>query len=542
MYNAITMTLNPPSKITESFSIGVGSNQPELDDRMDPSIFTEAVFSKGKESIKPIEDQISVIKNILMSEIGEQEKSEAEAAKAREEEDDDDNKPKKQVNIKSFDPKKFWRSPEFKKLEELYQKTFGFRSVQIMPYIEKYISKDKEFESKSIQCFTYTMDRYPIDGLVTDQGFFDKTHSISLEIRISLGIIRMLDAGELTGVILHEIGHNIDPALVTINYAETNILSKYLTERKNELTNTEKKLESSKHSISEMLILPILAGLMVVVGIISSIVNAIKSIFTKNSRVKDDEQAFEKLKAAIAKDAKNSFNRKDYGEAFADNFARMYGYGAQLSGGLKKMAKHYDDSLKSRFSREADRQKCIIYVVTNTLKDEHKTEIHRVKALIAAYYEDINNPNTPVRVKRQLREDVKEVEAILDSYMHDFSEFQNRINKIINDEIDKAQGVPKEDNPPAKKDAAKDKDKPREEKKGEPIKESTEFFESKKTKKPLTPAERAEVKKRFGNEPGCSFAKDKDGYFCYTHRCRSDSYSSIKDIPEEKYKFVCSTS
>ena len=57
----------------------------------------------------------------------------------------------------------------------------------------------------------------------------------------------------------------------------------------------------------------------------------------------------------------------------------------------------------------------------------------------------------------------------------------------------------------------------------------------------LTPDERQQVKARFGDTE-CSFAKDKDGYYCYTHRCRSPSYKSIADIPQSKVDFVGSTS
>lgn len=57
----------------------------------------------------------------------------------------------------------------------------------------------------------------------------------------------------------------------------------------------------------------------------------------------------------------------------------------------------------------------------------------------------------------------------------------------------------------------------------------------------LNPRERAEVSRRFGNEPRCSFAKDEDGYYCYTHRARSDSYGSISDIPKSVVDFIEST-
>lgn len=60
-------------------------------------------------------------------------------------------------------------------------------------------------------------------------------------------------------------------------------------------------------------------------------------------------------------------------------------------------------------------------------------------------------------------------------------------------------------------------------------------------KVPLTEKERKEVKKRFGEDLECSFAKDKDGYYCYTHRARSKSYQTIKKIPRGKVEYIGST-
>ena len=66
-------------------------------------------------------------------------------------------------------------------------------------------------------------------------------------------------------------------------------------------------------------------------------------------------------------------------------------------------------------------------------------------------------------------------------------------------------------------------------------------FAKKQKKIPLTLKERMEVKDRFGDDLECSFAKDDDGYYCYTHRCRSRSYPSIGKIPKSKIEFVGST-
>lgn len=77
------------------------------------------------------------------------------------------------------------------------------------------------------------------------------------------------------------------------------------------------------------------------------------------------------------------------------------------------------------------------------------------------------------------------------------------------------------------------------------IKDSIDTFTEKKKpieRLPISDEEQSAVNKRFGNDTECSFAKDKDGIYCYTHRCRSKSYESVDKIPKDKVKFVSSTS
>lgn len=62
----------------------------------------------------------------------------------------------------------------------------------------------------------------------------------------------------------------------------------------------------------------------------------------------------------------------------------------------------------------------------------------------------------------------------------------------------------------------------------------------KKDKRYLTPKERKVAKERFGNI-GCCIAVDKDGYYAYTHRARSSSYSSLEKLPKKVVKFINST-
>lgn len=69
----------------------------------------------------------------------------------------------------------------------------------------------------------------------------------------------------------------------------------------------------------------------------------------------------------------------------------------------------------------------------------------------------------------------------------------------------------------------------------------SKFGKKNEDKIPLTPEERKQVKSKFGDDLECSFAKDKDGYYCYTHRARSESYSSINEIPQSQVDFIGST-
>ena len=369
--------------------------------------FSEAVFKDGKKSVEAVEKAFEAIKAELELEIETQKKS--------------------RKKVDRFDPEKFFKHNVFKKLEDVLMDIFGFRSVIIEPLQEKYNSKNDEFESKMMNAFIYNMDRYPIEGLLSDKGFYDKSKSTYIHIILTLGIIRNLEANELTAVLLHEFGHGIDPALVTISYTDTNILTKYLTDRKDKLTDKEK--ERTKN-LSGTVILSIIYLLAFSIPIIWDWV--MKRIFGKD-KIREDKM--KRIKYVIKKD-KDKFNRIEMAEAYADNFARMYGYGPELMKALKKLNKENFKEL-SRIKIEALRETMLLGITVSMIKDEHKTDIHRIKNLIKEYENDINDNKTPKKVKEQMEEDKKELELILKSYTEDFDEFQNLINKTLLEELDK---------------------------------------------------------------------------------------------------------
>lgn len=417
-------------------------------------VYTEAVFTNGKATLKPIVDQFQVIKDLLESQIKDHRETAKDAGNAMAKAKIGEITGK--VTIKAFNPEAFWRNTEWKKLEDIIQNMFGLRVCKINPYNEKYNMGKGEFESKELNAYVYRRTRYPVEGLITEKGFFDKSHSLDLDMYISLGLLRYLTASEIVAVMLHEFGHSIDPALCDIKYTGTNILCKYITDRKGAINKEEQRLISDRNKVANeskgLIILPFFSmiGSKIKNGV-KNLFSAIKGWFTKKekkdenitegvldifqSSSKRQDIKLKKLQKIIEQDM-IEFNRKEYSEAFADNFARMYGFGAEMASALKKLSKDVDTKI-SRIDKERKREDIIYNIAESAIKDVHKTDVHRIKALIKEYKDDINDPNTPAEVKKQLEADAKEVELVLDQFMNDFSEFQNRINKLISEELDK---------------------------------------------------------------------------------------------------------
>lgn len=443
MYDVIDMKSLYP--ITEQFSVGK-----DLPSQVD--YFSEAVFQDGKKTVEPLLKCFEACRNLLLDEIKAVEDSE----KA--------NKNDSQIKVKQFNPKAYWKNKVWKDLEDQVVKIFGFRYCEINPYQEKYISKEKMFESRELNCMVGHPDRFPIEGLVTDKGFYDKSHSSVMYIYVSLGLLKDLEPDEILAVFLHEFGHSIDPALTTITYAKTNILSKYLTDRKGSLTKAEKKLFKENKLSETAIFLFFFLGLWALLyGWATGLFDIIFGKKKDKNKGISEESAMKKIRAAIKKD-KELFDRKNFSEAFADNFARMYGYGAVIMRSLHKLSKHNEEIINNWTKKEKMRQAMIVEMTMNALKDVHRTDIHRIHSLIREYKNDIEDPNTPPMIKKALQEDLDELVKVLDMYTNNFSEFQNKINKAIDEELTKMESAGSESD---------DKDS-KEEQKEEAVKESTD--------------------------------------------------------------------
>ena len=417
--------------------------------------YQEAVFIHGKEKLKQVEKCVADIKKELFDQLGIVE----------------DGTGKREQKFKAnYDWKKFYKSLSFKKLEDELKRVFGFRSVEIVPIKDEYYNNKKVFYYNFINAYTVMNDRYPIDGLVTDNGFYDSTHSISLFITLTNVAIMELTPGEFIACLLHEIGHNIDPALVDIKYTQVNILSKYLTDRKNKIVNAERKLmeniKRKKGITGEGLIVGIYLIFYIFILLWSIVIslggfgrlwrhikNGFKNLFHIQISDAEIQERIDRIKKKMEED-KKQFTRQEFSEAFADNFARMYGYGAELAKLLKKIDMQSHKQIRSWYSKERSRQEAIMELVIYTLEDEHKHELTRIQALIREYKEEINDKHTPKDIKKKLQEDLDELEAVYNSYTDNFDEFYKRCIEMMKESLlkkDEIADTKKENNKKANK-------------------------------------------------------------------------------------------
>jgi len=384
-------------------------------------LFQEAVFANGRETVSPLLKQFQTIKDKLEEMV------------------------KREGN--KFDSEIYLRDLSFKELENTMQKIFGFRSVNFLTEFYRYDKQSGDFYDPRtgrlgvIGAYTYPHWRYPIDGLVTDKGFYDSTHSLNLNVWFRPTYLRMLTAEEVTAIFLHELGHNLDPALVDIKYAKVSALSKYLTERKSG-KESEVRPAEGLDGYSILLLIIVTLG----IAIIPLLVYAIYKFF-KNLTWTPDE-AIAKIQEIIRQD-KYKGDRIHNTEAFADNIARMYGFGAPLMSGLEKSEKYYHNRMRSRIQKEKDRQKFILDITQDMLFSSHKTDVQRCHQLIREYEADLKDPSIPAKVKKDIQKDLNDLVVILNRYLNEYDDFQNQINRIILEEINKLNPIQTPINQPA---------------------------------------------------------------------------------------------
>ena len=551
MYEPFKLSEISPDNFMERFSLSLDIPSEPADT---PSIFTEATFVDGKKTLAPLVAEFQSLKDQLEEQI------------------------KKEG--KDFSALNYVRNLKFKQLEDNLRKSFGFRNIEIICENDFYSPEEDTFRSKYdgqkvFTAYTYPTWRYPIDGLVTDKGFYDSTHSINTEITFSLNLLRLMTAEELVGIFLHEFGHNLDPALVDITYQNVNVYSKYLTDRQGSINDKEKKI-AKKTKFGALLAI---VGVFTLMGFIGWLINKIKQAI--RNRNWDEKDALGEFKKQLAAD-KSKFDRYYSSEAFADNFARMYGFGPACLSGIEKLERHYagirndyykvgtNDSPKTRIQKEKMRQQLILDMMGRAMKGVHKTDIHRIHALMKEYESELKDKSVPAKVKKDIEADMKELKLVLDKYLNEYSNFEKRVYQIIWDDLEsKSLPVTTLDPNGSAPDTEGQIEKgaaPADDDKTKPVTEAgalgvhfyTEaelvaFTESSDGTRSLNKKERDYVVKKFGKDVCdqvsfvCEVTRHHGdtvvrGYYCKTHRARSKTREKLEDMTEKEVKFVASTS
>lgn len=363
------------------------------------SIYLEAVFNNGREKIKPIEESFGKIAEVYKS----KPINDADGSRA------------------------FYKDESWKYLEKNIIETMGVRYVDIA-----HMSIKSKIASKPyLNCTTYvrTQDRFFIDALVNENGFYDTTHTLSTMIDISMELFEICTPAEITALFLHEMGHNIDPAVKDIKYAGTNALIDYLIEgRINNNKNTIKNALKTNNIGSKLLLN--------IMGMYDSSSIKIMNFFDKlfsSPKVNRWNNAMDKIKQLLNEGKER--NKSNNKEMYADNFARMYGYGSEIASALRKISDNTSDIFEELNKRNKDREYEILEIYKSLLSGVHGHDVQRLRSLIKEYDKDINNEDIPIETRKWLREDRNKLYKVLDMYTKDKDTLKSRINRMINDSM-----------------------------------------------------------------------------------------------------------
>ncbi len=115
------------------------------------SIFTEAVFAKGKKQTREIEPYIEKVQNRLKEIMAKDGK----------------------VNLE-----KFWKDTCWRDLEHKLQDTFGFKTIVFDLIDDNATKRGKKINLPTLNVWIQSLARFPIEAIVTDEGFYDKSRSM----------------------------------------------------------------------------------------------------------------------------------------------------------------------------------------------------------------------------------------------------------------------------------------------------------------------------------------------------------------------------
>ncbi len=348
---------------------------------------------------------------------------------------------------------------EVLKLNRLFEKAFGFYCFSLtfvkddrvnamtVPVAYKYDTRDNLFDKDKLEKISF-VDK---DGM-----HFSKNNNLCITSFVYTGLFfnPSFTDGEITAVLLHEIGHNfaecIDPQIATNSCILTNIMlgmdivelvmsmlsQDYLAKTMSKgrvpglslITRNnsfDKTMEDFRHNMvyAGKPATTIFATFETCNAIMNRILGIVNTVTMLLQITRLPEYLLAKFVASIIK----PFGYRN--EKIADRFATMYGYGPELTSALMKMETK-DTVIERMCPFLANMAKLVpffLHIVLGVF-DPHPKTSERLMDQIRALEHEVKNSNVDPKLKKELQRQIDEIYKQRDKLIHDVDN-----NNVFND-------------------------------------------------------------------------------------------------------------
>lgn len=298
----------------------------------------------------------------------------------------------------------------------------------------------KRFSMTLIPTYDYNAAMYDVGYLVDDKGLanidkgvrvdksgngfkYNAESAVTSLMVMYFGMISdsSFTDRELIGICLHEIGHSFfhamigNPGLLSGSSAAIQGMKMVNNMAKNSIDNGETETEETT------------AAKINNVGFLGKIRSFFSGLKGKNNFM----GAVHNLSSTIVSKMKTNVSNKYYSytnEKFADSFASMYGYGADVQTALQKMSNLYEKFYPEAYPKKNPGKLSIILgmgnlSLNNTLaillnvKDEHPDGLTRIKTQIDFLNNELKNTELDPKMKMDLMKQLEEQKKLIDDYL-----------------------------------------------------------------------------------------------------------------------------
>lgn len=260
--------------------------------------------------------------------------------------------------------------------------------------------------------------------------------SISAICTLNMGLINNDEFSdeEIMAILLHEIGHTFFQAVTDKDCVYT--LASRITETIYAINSKIARRISDANVITDKDIEKDVIDAASYTGslgydLFNSFSNIKNQIFSiPHSIVSTAKNMVSSIKSKFFKESmEDNMKRTRYAytnEKFADSFAVMYGYGAQLHTGLMKIGNYYDKELNIHQSKNTViiAYKVFKYMLfdllayTLNMMDEHPKDLARIKVSIEYLKRELAKESLDPKVKMDLIRQIDDLNALIDQYVN----------------------------------------------------------------------------------------------------------------------------